>query len=306
LKFQNQVFHVEKNFYRNSQQLRDYFELQFRDPRQTQAERFVWDYWHVKNQYCQLRTPAYNYFPEKIYYPFHEHLVKWGRENLGCHDVSPPWLSYYVNGHFQNLHSDMPHGPWAYVYSLSPKKIKFDGGQTLMLKDSVLNFWSGDRAGSAEHEMSEFFHEVTPYFGQLLIFDSRIPHAVKEVKNILDPIDARLVIHGWFVEPRPFVVGGLKTNQVTKAIDGWLPDLQEWLYQQTDIQGCLTVKLFVNPSGVVQDLFFQTNTVRLMGSSQQSVGAVKHLLKFVRASMQNLKFPNAAQKSEIVIPLLFK
>lgn len=305
MKFQNQIFHVEKNFYKKSHELREYFEQQFRDPRQTQSERFVWDYWHVKDQYCQLRTPAYHYFPEKIYYPFHERLVKWGRENLGCHDVSPPWLSYYVHGHFQNLHSDMPHGPWAYVYSLSPKQIKFDGGQTLMLKDSVLNFWSSDRSGHAAYEMSEFFHEVTPLFGQLLIFDSRVPHAVKEVKNILDPLDARLVIHGWFVEPRPYVIGGLRTSQVAHVIDRWLPQLQEWLYQQATLQGCLTVKLWIAPSGAVSDLVLQTNTVRQLQLVRTQARS-QTLIHFVRTSMQKLKFQKTTKKSEIVIPLIFK
>ncbi len=297
---------MEKNFYPGSKDLRQYFEEQFRDPRKTQPERFVWDYWHVPQQYCQLRTPAYHYFPEKIYYPFHERLVKWGRENLGCHDVSPPWLSYYVHGHFQNLHSDMPHGPWAFVYSLSPKKIRFEGGQTLLMKDEVLNFWNSAGEKRSEHEMTEFFHEVQPLFGQLLIFDSRIPHAVKEVRNILDPLDARLVIHGWFVEPRPYVVGGLKTNQVGKIVDQWLPHLQDWLYEQPELHGCLTVKLEVSAAGTVRSVLLQTNTVRQRNGNGR--GDLKNDLfwRFMRTSLGSLKFPKTIKGSQIVIPLIFK
>jgi len=306
LKFKNQVFHLEKNFYKNSNQLRSFFEAQFEDPRKTQSKRFVWDYWQVKNQYCQMRTPAYHYFPEKIYYPFHERLVKWGRENLGCHDVSPPWLSYYVHGHYQNLHSDMPHGPWAFVYSLSPHQPKFEGGQTLLMKDSVLNFWSTLGAHRAEHEMSEFFHEVNPDYGQLLIFDSRIPHAVKEVRNILDPLDARLVIHGWFVEPRPYVVGGLKTNQVAKVMDQWLPLLQDWLYEQPSLHGCLTVKMRISVSGQVTGLDFQTDTVRQVQTNPDIEMKRNLFWNFVRKSLLNLKFPKSSKTSQVVIPLLFK
>lgn len=51
-------------------------------------------------------------------------------------------------------------------------------------------------------------------FNQLTVDDPRFPHGVTEVKGTRDPLKARLVIHGWFVEPRPYVVGGLSTAQV--------------------------------------------------------------------------------------------
>ncbi len=39
----------------------------FRDPLKTTGDRFVWDYWHVPNQYTLLRTPADQFFPEDTY-----------------------------------------------------------------------------------------------------------------------------------------------------------------------------------------------------------------------------------------------
>ena len=36
----------------------------------------------------------------------------------------------------------MPHGPWAFVYSLTPNKKEFRGGETLILKPNTLNYWS--------------------------------------------------------------------------------------------------------------------------------------------------------------------
>src|SRR5262245_34836893 len=99
--------------------LRSHFEKRFANPLQPSSDRFVWDYWHVPEQYQALRTPAYAYFPKELYRRFHERLVHWGRETLGCHDVSPPWLSLYLEGGFQNWHGDVPHGPWAFVYSLT-------------------------------------------------------------------------------------------------------------------------------------------------------------------------------------------
>ena len=86
--------------------MRHAFDVRFEDPRSARADRFVWDYWHVPGQYTALRTPAWTYFPRPLYEAFHQRLVAWGRETLGCHDVSPPWLSNYIEGCRQELHGD--------------------------------------------------------------------------------------------------------------------------------------------------------------------------------------------------------
>ena len=99
--------------------LRAVFDARFAEPRTARADRFVWDYWHVPDQYTALRTPAWTYFPRSLYAAFHNRLVAWGRAHLGCHDISPPWLSLYVEGCRQELHGDLPHGPWAFVVSLT-------------------------------------------------------------------------------------------------------------------------------------------------------------------------------------------
>ena len=139
-------FQNYKNFFSQSKKLRAEFEKNFENPRETDSKRFVWDYWFFEDQYHLIRTPAFHYFSKKLYTDFHSSLVQWGRENLGCHDISPPWLSYYVDGCYQNLHSDVPHGPWAFVYSLTPStgklSNKFKGGETLLLKPKTLNYWA--------------------------------------------------------------------------------------------------------------------------------------------------------------------
>ena len=72
-------FHlVRDGFSADAKALRGVFDERFADPRSTRADRFVWDYWHVPNQYTLLRTPAWEYFPEPLYERFHEALVLWG------------------------------------------------------------------------------------------------------------------------------------------------------------------------------------------------------------------------------------
>jgi hypothetical protein len=187
--------------------LRAAFDERFAEPRRARADRFVWDYWHVPGQYTALRTPAWTYFPKGMYAAFHRALVAWGRTHLGCHDVSPPWLSCYVEGCRQELHGDLPHGPWAFVFSLTDwRRRVFTGGETLLLRDEVLDYWQGFRSTRSIEE-PDLIASVAPHLGQLTVFDPRIPHGVREVRGTHDPRAGRLVIHGWFVQPRPFVAG---------------------------------------------------------------------------------------------------
>jgi hypothetical protein len=110
---------IVDRFASEARALRSVFDARFAAPREAHGDRFVWDYWHVPDQYTALRTPAWTYFPRRLYAQFHNRLVAWGRAHLGCHDISPPWLSLYIEGCRQELHGDLPHGPWAFVFSLT-------------------------------------------------------------------------------------------------------------------------------------------------------------------------------------------
>ncbi|KAG5182628.1 hypothetical protein JKP88DRAFT_348815 [Tribonema minus] len=56
--------HVLDGFLQQPQaaQLRGVFDERFSKPREGTAERFVWDWWHVPEQYTLMRTPAEEYF----------------------------------------------------------------------------------------------------------------------------------------------------------------------------------------------------------------------------------------------------
>jgi Rps23 Pro-64 3,4-dihydroxylase Tpa1-like proline 4-hydroxylase len=295
-------YQIHKNFYKNSKQLRSEFENNFKDPRLTDSKRFVWDYWFFEDQYHLIRTPAFHYFSKKLYTDFHSSLVQWGRENLGCHDISPPWLSYYVDGCYQNLHSDVPHGPWAFVYSLTPPKRQFKGGETLLLKPNTLNYWNNfqDRE---DREYSSFVDRVPSAFNQLIVFDPRFPHGVTEVKGTRDPMQARLVVHGWFVEPRPYVVGGLSTAQVQKALSPQFVLLENILSDIGPMHGTLSLRLKIAASGKIELCKFVSNTVLSLENSSQDE---KIFNKDMLALFKFIKFPQARSGSLITIPLLFK
>lgn len=278
--------------------LRQHFEARFGDPRRATGDRFVWDLWNVPGQYTALRTPAWEYFPKKLYDAFHQRLVWWGRRTLGCHDVSPPWLSCYVNGCEQRLHGDLPHGPLAFVFSLTPwQRRTFRGGETLLLTDDVLDFWSGfvSTRGVEEPEVLE---EIPAKFNRLVTFDPRIPHGVRRVEGSMDPTEGRLVIHGWFVQPRPFIEGPLSTSALQNAIDEVTGAIGPLLEDGLEIAGLLSLGFTVK-NGAVEG-------ARVLADTLRSPAPLKPFVRAVLAALKRQSFPKTKAPSQVTLPLVFE
>lgn len=268
--------------------MKGHFDQQFKDPRRVQSSRFVWDYWHVPDQYTLIRTPAYEYFPKEIYQKFHKQLVQYGREVLGCHDVSPPWLSYYVDGCSQEVHADQPHGPWAFVYSLTEWEQRlFVGGETFLWKD----FSKRSSSKFVEHE--SFVQRIEPKFNRLTVFDPSIPHGVRPVQGVKDPMKARIVIHGWFVNPRPYIQGKLSPECLEEKVS----DLGNWLQKQSGIaQGWCVFRFEVGASGKVKGM--KSLWGRMTGDSSFSKKLVKEITSW--------KFDPQDRNSSVTLPLFFE
>ncbi len=291
------------SFHANAGALRSHFEDRFKDPREARSDRFVWDYWHVPGQYTALRTPAYHFFPKKIYDAFHQELVWWGRRTLGCHDVSPPWMSCYLDGFGQELHGDLPHGPWAFVYSLTPwTKRKFRGGETVLLKDDVLSYWQGFKS-SRGLEREDIVEEVPAKFNRLTVFDPRVPHGVRTIEGVRDLLDGRLVIHGWFVQPRPFIEGPLSPRELQGVIDDLSGELSGLIEQGLDLQGMLSVKTQIAPSGRVTKVIALGNSLRHPGGDAR---IEKALVRHVQKWLTNVKFKRQAKPTNVTLPLVFE
>jgi len=283
--------------------LRAHFEERFADPRRATEDRFVWDAWHVEGQYSALRTPAWRYFPRRLYEAFHQRLAWWGRRTLGCHDVSPPWLSVYVDGGEQRLHGDLPHGPVAFVFSLTDwARRSFRGGETLVLKELALDYWR-DFTSTRALEEGELFDEVAPRFNRLVAFDPRLPHAVRRVDGSRDPRAGRVVIHGWFVQPRPFIEGPLPAAALGRAIDGLSEALTGWLADGPPIAGLLSLGLSVTPAGRVGRVRVLTDTTRAPAEGDRDRARV------MRAAQRHVAawhFPKQRGPSRVTLPLVFE
>lgn len=295
--------HIVDGFAPEAKALRAHFDERFSDPRAATAGRFVWDYWHVPGQYTALRTPAWTYFPKGIYESIHRRIVEWGRRTLGCHDISPPWMSCYVEGCVQHLHGDLPHGPWAFVLSLSPWEERvFRGGETLLLRDEVLDFWS-DFVSIRSVEEPDLFRAIDAKFNRLVAFDPRIPHGVREVRGTHDPREGRLVIHGWFVQPRPYIEGPLPTKQLATRTASIEPIITNILREGLNISGLLSVRMNVTPSGTVSAVDVLSDTTRVPKNEE------KHRALLVRSivkAMREWSFPKQKAGSRATIPFVFE
>jgi hypothetical protein len=291
---------IADDFAREANALRAVFDARFADPRSTRGDRFVWDWWHVPGQYTALRTPAWTYFPRRTYEAFHRRLVAWGRATLGCHDISPPWLSCYVDGCRQELHGDLPHGPWAFVVSLTHWRGRvFSGGETLLLRDEVLDYWDGFASTRAVEE-PELVRAIEPRFGRLVAFDPRIPHGVRPVAGTRDPRFGRLVIHGWFVQPRPFVQGPLATRELTARADALGDVVQR---AGVPLAGMLALAFTVGRAGTVDDVRVLSDTTRVPASDERARTA---LVRTLRQTIAGWKFSARRGPSKVTLPLVFE
>ncbi len=285
-----------KSFSKVAPKLRQHFDASFANPRSAVSTRFKWDPWYVKDQYYQLRTPAWEYFQSEDYKKIHTELVNWGRKNLGCWDISPPWLSLYLDGHFQKPHADKPHGPWAFVLSLCDGRL-FTGGETFIFKNPPTT-------GHAQnfYETEHYFDLIKPQFNQLLVFPPSQMHGVEQVRGPMDPRDGRLVLHGWFTKPRVQIEGPLTQNSqaAQNVLDLIARETIQKVLTTGPISGYFCLELTVVPTGKV------SGHKVLVGTEKRHIKTLDNALKSTLKSFGNNPFPKKNGKSVIRIPLEFE
>lgn len=293
---------IENNFYPKASGLRRTFDQKFANPLKGHSGRFVWDHWHVPEQYSLHRTPAEQYFPAAIFSDFIKKLVTWGQDNLGCVSISPPWLSYYTDGSEQRLHCDNPHGPWAFVYSLSiHHKKKFRGGETIILKPDILSYWSNQKLQQGLEE-GDLFWKIAPAFNRLIVFDPRLPHGVNRVTGTRDPREARLVIHGWFMQPQPILKGPIKKSEFDEELANYLAELENLLTEIDAVTGTASLRLKISNSGRVTSVTPLTNT---LVSRAYKYEEPRILARWLTAAAKKMQFSRASTNREVILPLIF-
>lgn len=291
---------VVPEFFDGAREMRASYDERFGSPRASKRSRFVWDYFHVPGQYTYVRTMVENAFPLALYSNFLHRLRSWGRDRLGCDRIVSPWLSYFVDGCRQELHTDVPHGPWAFVFSLTDwDHCTFTGGETMLLTPECLDYWRSFEP-SASREAEYFVEMVPPRFNQLTVFDPRIPHGVRTVQGTGDPLASRIILHGWFREPSICLSETLEGKLSVPIVQAAVASLENRLASLDGVTGLLTARVELDPGGSVASVEILSNTlVSSAGRMEETGEAAQTVVDFLRAT----KFPAVAEAGWIILPV---
>ncbi len=192
---------VVDGFFSDVHALRKALESSF-DPRRDPfaPERFRWEPW-FEGGFSQLRAPAASIFDPATLGAFERRLLAYAARFLGegVRLGGPLWLSILVDGHHQSVHRDSPNGALALSYGVLPRgPLRFRGGETEIARPELLDYW-GSGAFRDEEAAEPLFELVVPRRDRLVLFDARIPHAVRRIEGSSDPTSGRAAIQGWLV-----------------------------------------------------------------------------------------------------------
>jgi hypothetical protein len=290
---------VVDDFYGDALALRREFdrklgETLLSDPPST--DRFIWDYWHVPNQFSYTRASSQTFFGEELMNGFRARLRDWIDRNLGLSGiVGSPWLSYYVDGGEQRTHADGRNGGWAYVYSLTNWGVRdFTGGDTCLLRSDVA---AAGECPDSWARAPQSFETIEPHFNRLIVFNSQIPHGVTPVVGTRDPLRGRVVIHGWLTSGLFTVAGALARSSTIPVLQEAFGKMED-LLGDLDASGVVAARVEVRMDGSVSRVQLLSNTIAFTGG-----GAVAALLTEMKAVLHALRFPPSAGTSILTIPL---
>jgi hypothetical protein len=263
-------------------------------------DRFAWDYWYDPPQFSYLRTIAEEFLPRPLFDGFRTSLKTWAFETLGMTTVNGMWLSYYIDGCHQGIHSDPSNGTWAFVYSLTRWQGRgFEGGETFMVNTEMHpEAWQWyDRQ---RHGQSEDFIKVESLLGRLVVFDSRVPHGVMRVSGTRDPQDSRVVLHGWLGTDGPRVEGPVARPAVREGLEAASERIDEALEDLGDSDGLLVARFTVDADGSTRDVHFPSDTlVRTTAEGSDPREVTRRISDVLGA----LRFPRADASSRVTVPL---
>ena len=291
---------IVPSFFDRATELRRHFEEKVGPSRESTENRFVWDYWHIPGQFTYFRTPALNVIPPSLVAGFTEALRRWGHENLGSVRVTVPWLSYYIEGCRQELHSDVVQGTWSYVYSLTPwDQRRFTGGETLIAGEHLLDYWPRfDPASSSEQK--QLIDRVPAHFNQLCVFDSRLPHGVNVVEGTRAPLLARVALHGWFREPQPSLEGSLTLPAAEPVFEALRTRWRQRNEEVGPFHGKAVWRFSVDEQGHTSNVKLVVDN--LVAAHRRATDS-SVLLAFGEASIQESVLPASAGRTTVSLPL---
>lgn len=245
----------------------------YQDAREPNGGRFVWDPWVAPTtkdedddtvQYSMKRATLSSILTsQEEYEQLLETMNELG-ESVGLVGISPPWLSCYTSGDFQNFHTDSSHGPLAFVVGIRNQVIS--GGSTLLLQPNILDYWSHFATTNENLEAPSIIKTIPTIEGQCIAFDPRIPHGVSPVltKNNDPYKSGRIVLHGWFNTPQVIYSDACNDDKKIQEIVEECLELIPTQLAQLDIgrvMGYLCLKVYIDEDGSVEKITVVCDTL---------------------------------------------
>ena len=222
----------------------------------------------------------------------------------------------------QNLHTDAPHGPCAFVLSLCNEG-DFQGGETMLLKPQILELWRGFD-GSKGLETGGIMRYIPPApLGKCIVFDPRVPHGVSQVMGTNDPRKGRVVIHGWFNQPEVCWFGPW-TEGAVGAMNAMLDDALQPLVETLGsgdigrVAGYLACRIEIDADGYVEEVYGVCDTLQADYDDFRGVigydesdrpvmeDAVSDVKLTVYETLKNLYFEEGEGGRSVVVPFAFE
>ena len=156
-------------------------------------------------------------------------------------------------------------------------------------------------------ETAQLTNLIEPKFGRLTVFDPRLPHAVRAVEGARDPRHGRIVLHGWFTSPTPFITGALPEEVATPALNAVLGPLYEALGELPPAVGTATIRLTLGAGGDVENLEVLTNTVMMRPEGCEDLDDARvDLLGHICDHLIESEWPEADGETQITLPFIFE
>ena len=125
---------------------------------------------------------------------------------------------------------------------------------------------------------------------------------VPPVEGTRDPREGRLVVHGWFVQPRPFVEGPLPASAVAARVGDLGAELARAL-GGLPVAGLLSLGISVRPGGRVGAVRVLSDTTRAPAGREAER---RRLVARLRGAVARWDFPRRAAPSRVTLPLVFE
>jgi hypothetical protein len=153
----------------------------------------------------------------------------------------------------------------------------------------------------ASHEEKDLLQSVPARFNQLTVFDPRYPHGVRMVQGVDSILDSRLVIHGWFTDPRPMLEGALSFKQILRPMDSFASNIMSRITSTQNVSGLLSLRLNINEAGAPASIdVISSNLLSSTGGKFPKKSLEKILIE------TGISFPRARSKTRLTLPLLFQ